>query len=191
MLEEDALAEVYEWLYPKIRRYAYNNTKNHHLSDDVACDVMLKLVENIPRCSFNRSGDLLAWTYRVARNRLIDEGRKKTPSRDADLTVLVSDAPGPHVLAQRSLDRDSLHCALGCLTGLQRKVIILRFLQDLDNVTVARLIGRSVASVKSLQHRAIEALRRHLGSRSHDGELVNWISTGPLLPAEAGQEIRL
>jgi DNA-directed RNA polymerase specialized sigma24 family protein len=48
------------------------------------------------------------------------------------------------------------------LTEAQAQVIVLRFQQDLDVGTVARVLGRSEGAVKSLHFRALAGLRRTL-----------------------------
>jgi len=60
------------------------------------------------------------------------------------------------------LDIDEIRLGLADLTEAQAQVIVLRFQQDLDVGTVARVLGRSERAVKSLQFRALAALRRTL-----------------------------
>ena len=48
------------------------------------------------------------------------------------------------------------------LTEDQRQVILLKFIQGMDNTAVAAVLGRSIGSVKSLQHRALVTMRRVL-----------------------------
>ena len=51
-----------------------------------------------------------------------------------------------------------LHNALLQLTPDQREVVTLRFVADLAIEEVARITGRPVGAVKSLQHRALRTL---------------------------------
>jgi RNA polymerase sigma-70 factor (ECF subfamily) len=44
----------------------------------------------------------------------------------------------------------------------QRAVIILRFVEDLEYREVAEIVGKSVAAVRVIQHRALNALRRQM-----------------------------
>lgn len=62
----------------------------------------------------------------------------------------------------KKLETEKIAEALNQLTEEQRQVIILRFLQQQTVTTVAKAIGKSDASIKSLQRRAINALRRIL-----------------------------
>jgi len=48
------------------------------------------------------------------------------------------------------------------LTEEQAQVIVLKFAEGLSNAEVARAMGKSEGAVKSLQFRALAALRRRL-----------------------------
>jgi len=41
-------------------------------------------------------------------------------------------------------------------------VIILRFIEDLDYREVAEIIGKSVAAIRVIQHRALNSLRKQM-----------------------------
>ena len=65
-------------------------------------------------------------------------------------------------MAERTLDYQQLHIALSYLTEEQRQVIILKFVDELDNAATAKVLGKSEGAIKSLQHRALAALRKRL-----------------------------
>jgi RNA polymerase sigma factor (sigma-70 family) len=50
--------------------------------------------------------------------------------------------------------------ALARLTARQRTVLVLRYFEDLPEGDVARLLGCSVGTVRSTNHRALDRLRR-------------------------------
>jgi RNA polymerase sigma-70 factor (ECF subfamily) len=62
------------------------------------------------------------------------------------------------------VDAGRLRAALHTLTPDQRDVLALKFASGLSNNEVARVMGKPVTAVKSLQHRGLAALRRMLGS---------------------------
>jgi RNA polymerase sigma-70 factor (ECF subfamily) len=72
----------------------------------------------------------------------------------------VATAGPPHAAVERALDYSAVCAALSRLTKEQEQVIILRFLNDFNVATVARILGRSESAVKSLQFRALASLRR-------------------------------
>jgi hypothetical protein len=68
--------------------------------------------------------------------------------------------------------------AVSQLTPEQRQVIMLKYVEDWDNQAIAAAIGKPVGAVKSLQHRALESLRRMLKEQPAflDGEYEHRIS---------------
>ncbi|MFL7894397.1 MAG: RNA polymerase sigma factor [Anaerolineales bacterium] len=48
------------------------------------------------------------------------------------------------------------------LTPDQRQVVTLKFLEGWSNAEIAKSINKPVGAVKSLQHRALQALRQRL-----------------------------
>jgi RNA polymerase sigma factor (sigma-70 family) len=96
-----------------------------------------------------------AWVARVATNLAIGRWRRRRPTvplRDGDLSA-VSDTEG------RVLDRLGLVQALARLPRRQRDVIALRYLADLPERDVARMLNTSVGTVKQHTHRALRRLR--------------------------------
>ena len=81
------------------------------------------------------------------------------------MDTVIDQEAAPEEAVERSLDCEQLYDALQRLGEDQRQVIILKFMQELDNATVAKVIGRSEAAVKSLQHRGLVALRRTLATQ--------------------------
>ena len=57
---------------------------------------------------------------------------------------------------------ECLVAALAHLTEEQRQVILFKFVQGHSNVQVALLMNKSEGAIKSLQFRALAALRRAL-----------------------------
>jgi RNA polymerase sigma-70 factor (ECF subfamily) len=131
-------------------------------AEDLASDVMLKMIESIQSYKF-RGLPFGAWVFRIARNRLIDLHRRRKRRGEVDLSETLSTAlANPQVLAERALERGQLQVALKHLTEEQRQVIVLKFIEGFDNRSVGKIMGRSEGAIKSLQHRALGALRRIL-----------------------------
>ena len=162
--DNDAIHTIYETYYPKIYNYAFMQMGDVQAAEDLASDVMLKMIESIRRYRF-KGLPFGAWVFRIARNRLIDLHRRRRRRGEVDLNeTLASTLANPQVLAERALDRGQLQLALKHLTEEQRQVIVLKFIQGFDNRSVGRILGRSEGAIKSLQHRAMIALRRVLVS---------------------------
>jgi RNA polymerase sigma-70 factor (ECF subfamily) len=159
-MEEPALAALYSTYYPRIYNYASLHLGDVQAAEDLASEVMLKLLESIRKYQF-RGMPFSAWVFRIARNKLIDLHRRRRRRGEVDLTEpLAAMQIGPQTLAERALDRGQLQLALKYLTEEQRQVIVLKFIEGFDNGSIARILGRSEGAVKSLQHRALHSLRR-------------------------------
>jgi RNA polymerase sigma-70 factor (ECF subfamily) len=160
--DEDAVRQLYETYYPKIYNYSFMQLGDVHTAEDLASDVMLKMIESIHTFKF-RGLPFGAWVFRIARNRLIDLHRRRKRRGEVDLSETLSTAlANPQVLAERALERGQLQVALKHLTDEQRQVIVLKFIEGFDNRSVGKIMGRSEGAIKSLQHRALGALRRIL-----------------------------
>ncbi len=131
-------------------------------SEDLASDVMLKMLESIHKYKF-QGLPFSAWVFRIARNRIIDLHRRRRRRGEVDLNEsLAGTLASPHSLAERAIERGQLQVALRYLTDEQRQVIVLKFIEGFDNRSVGKIMGRSEGAIKSLQHRALGALRRVL-----------------------------
>jgi len=160
--DNDAIRQLYEKYFPKIYNYAFMQMGDVQAAEDLASDVMLKMIESIKKYTF-RGLPFGAWVFRIARNRLIDLHRRRKRRGEVDLSETLSTAlANPQVLAERALERGQLQIALKHLTGEQRQVIVLKFIEGFDNRSVGKIMGRSEGAIKSLQHRALGALRRLL-----------------------------
>jgi len=160
--DEPAVEALYQKYYPKIYNYAFLQMGDAQASEDLASDVMLKMIESMHKYTF-RGLPFGAWVFRIARNRLIDLHRRRRRRGEVDLSGTLSSAlASPQVLAERALERGQIQVALKHLTDEQRQVIVLKFIQGFDNRSIGKIMGRSEGAIKSLQHRALGALRRLL-----------------------------
>lgn len=168
-LDDEALSLIFDSFYPRVYNYGLIQLREVHAAEDLASDVMLRVLESIPRY-LPRGVPLSAWIFRIARNRVVDIRRSRARRREIGLADSQVAAPGaPHSTLERALNYEQICSALDHLTDLQAQVIVLRFLHDFDVATVARIIGRSQSAVKSLQFRALASLRRILQSEHPAG----------------------
>lgn len=159
-----ALAEIYDQYAPKIYNYIYYRVGDARLAEDLTASVFLNVLEAIQsnrawRTSFS------GWLYRIAHNVVVDQFRRRGKLRELPLDErLVSMEEDPYKNAELSLEVDSLKRAIRGLTSDQAEVIILKFIEDLTNAEVARIMGKTEGAIKSLQYRALASLRKKLKS---------------------------
>ena len=163
--DEAAIRQVYRLYSDGIYRYALYQSGDPSLAEDVAGEVFARMIESIRSYTY-RGAPLSAWLYRIARNLVIDHRRRGTRLRPLEAADEArTPADDPVELAESRLTWEELRVVMSELTDEQRQVVVLKFVENLDNSEVAEIIGKSEGSVKSLQHRALRTLRRLLERR--------------------------
>lgn len=162
-LDEGALAEIFDEYYMPLYRYIYHHIGHVETAEDLTAEVFRRLLEQLHSGRGPRR--LKPWLYRVAHNLVIDESRRFIHRDHQPLDErLLANATDVEEEAQQAILAERAHHALSHLTPKQRSVIILKFVEGMDNTEVARILALPVSAVKALQHRALAALRRNLSN---------------------------
>lgn len=156
-----AFAEIYERCQPLIYRYIFYQLGDAVTAEDLTSEVFIRLVEKIDRFTY-RGRPLLAWLYTIARNLVTDHHRRAKQVQPLESEKLPAETTDIEGSVMGKLTQRRLTIAITHLTEDQRQVILLRFIEGLDNATVANILGKSVNAIKALQHRALASLRRIL-----------------------------
>lgn len=170
-LDEQALTRIYEALSPALYHYAYRLLGNTADAEDIVAETFHRLLLALRHGNGPRQ-HLSAYLYRIAHNLITDRYRRRPlPDMPLDEAREESGEDSPEVSAPIHLAQDRARAALWKLTPDQRLVISLKYLEGLSNEEIAVALGKPIGAVKSLQHRALESLRRSLRSEQI-GELV-------------------
>lgn len=162
VLDETALAAIFDAYYAPIYRYLYFHTGHAQTAEDLSALVFRRLLDALVE---NRGPDhhLKAWLFRVAARLVVDDARRAQHRDHLVLDEAISaDDHSLEEAVQAQLRLAELRAALDDLTDSQRSVIILRYLLELSNEETADIMQMSVGAVKAQQHRALVALRAKL-----------------------------
>ena len=158
--DASAFSVIFERHHAAIYRYIYYRLGDAAAAEDLASEVFVRMVERIDRYRY-RGKPLLAWLYTIARNQVIDHVRRA--ERRPTVPLIERDAESLSDAGREEgslLTGQMLAECLGELTEDQRRVILLKFVEGFDNSAVARILGKPVGAVKSLQHRGLAAMRK-------------------------------
>lgn len=162
-----AWAVIYRDLSPSVLRYL--RARGAAEPEDLLGEVFVSIVRALSTFSGGES-EFRGWVFRCARNAAIDSGRRAM-RRPLDLRPAgelvdhaVTDSAEDYALERIAGDR--VRALLAKLSDQQREVIYLRVLADLSIDEVARALGRTPGSVKSLQSRGFAALRREISKEA-------------------------
>jgi RNA polymerase sigma-70 factor (ECF subfamily) len=160
-LDERALTEIYQVLSPPLYRYAYRLLGNARDAEDIVAETFHRLLLALRHGNGPRE-HLSAYLYRIAHNLIIDRYRRNPrPEAELDEALEAADDDPAEAAAQRIVQARA-RSALWKLTADQRQVILLKYFEGLSNEEVAAALDKPVGAIKSLQHRALDSMRRIL-----------------------------
>ena len=161
--DRDAFGRIFDAYAAPIHRFIASRVNSPSDAEDLTQLVFVKALEALPRYEA-RGIPFGGWLFRLARNAIIDQIR--THKDHLPLLAAVTretDDAGPEQRAALSEDLDRLAEALKELTDDQREVIELRFFAGLSVLEAAMVMGRQEGTIRGLQFRAIQTLRKTLG----------------------------
>jgi RNA polymerase sigma-70 factor (ECF subfamily) len=157
-----ALSELYDRYAPKIYSYILYQVSDERLAEDLVANVFSKMLVAI-QASKAWQQSFVSWLYRIAHNVVVDHFRRFKHAGNLPLDErLISADPDPGSTVEHMLSHEAVKSAMGALTQDQRTVIVLKFFEGLSNVEAAQVMGKTEGAIKSLQYRALGALRREL-----------------------------
>jgi RNA polymerase sigma-70 factor, ECF subfamily len=133
-------------------------TSDYATAEEVAQDVFLEL---------HRSGERLAgddhiryWLRRVATHRSIDALRRQALRPEAAAEEWIEEQHVDDTSISNAALQARLEDLLRTLPEPMRVAVVLRYQEEMQPDEIARLLGRSIASVKSHLHQGLKLMRR-------------------------------
>jgi RNA polymerase sigma-70 factor (ECF subfamily) len=160
--DQDAFGELYDRHVVRVYRHIYYMVGNAAEAEDLTAQTFLRAWEAIPRYQV-RGAPFVSWLLRIAHNLGVSHLRSRRDSSQIHEGI-VDRKPrrDPEQAYEQTADEELVREAIMMLREEQRQVIILRFIEDLDYKEVAEIIGKSVAAIRVIQHRALNALRKQM-----------------------------
>jgi RNA polymerase sigma factor (sigma-70 family) len=172
-LDQDRISDIVRRQQSRLRSFIRRRVADPRDAEDILQDVFLALVEA------NRLlmpiDHVTGWLFRVARNRITDLFRRKTPARFDDIAVaddedaalaledrLPSPDAGPEALYGRRALLDELEAAIDELPEEQRAVFVAHVLEGRSFKEIAGDTGVSLNTLLSRKRYAVLRLRRRL-----------------------------
>ena len=130
-----AFGELYSIYLDKIYRYVFYQVNDKMTAEDITEDVFVKAWKAIKSCK-GRSSTFSSWLYRIAHNHLIDTLRNMQRYTSIEMENLI-DISDPSLEIEILLEHKELAEVITCLPQNQRQVIILKFIEGMDNYTTS------------------------------------------------------
>ncbi len=162
--EPRAFGELYDFYLPRIYGFIHRRIRERSMTEDLTAATFERAL-HVLRSGRFRNEAFGGWLYRVAANVVIDHvrsTRRLQPSEDLDALD-----PGADGLAA-ALDRDEIRRGMAQLSDTHRRVLALRFFDDLAPEEAGAVLGCSRRTFAVKLHRAIGALRAAIAAEASE-----------------------
>lgn len=165
--EASAFGSLYDRYHGQIYRYVYLKVSHREEAEDLTHQVFLNAWQNMAKYEF-KGLPFSSWLYQIARNQVIDHYRTKKTHVDLEIIeeIFISDSSLDKDI-DFNLELESVRKAILKLNPEQQDIIIMRFVEDLSPKEIAKALGKPESSVRVLQHRAIQNLKKILKMNSN------------------------
>jgi len=173
--------KIYRFFFQKIHRFVLLNISDSQAAEDITVDVFYNVYRYMTKVHLN-SASFKPWIYKITRNLIIDYYRKeakhkKSQSLEQYLEDKQSDGLGEEGKVDKSfvvesfMDSDSTDLiesqftnhdilkGLYSLPDIQKQVIILRFVEELNYKSIGLIINKNELAVRAIKFRAISRLK--------------------------------
>lgn len=162
--DKDAYGAIYNLYYKQIYRYCFFNLRDSAQAQDIVQETFLKVWKSIGSFSLDNGGTIQAFLYRIARNLIIDQSRRR---KDAKLEDFEHLGTNDHV--EEGVDRDSekekLRQALSQLADKDRQIVILRYFEEMSFAEISKVIKIREGALRVRIHRILDKLKDLIGEK--------------------------
>ena len=145
--------ELYRRNVYQVYSYVSRRVSTREEAEDITSDVFHHALANLKSFEW-RGVPFAAWLIRIAAHRIVD--RWRSTAREAG-NPINDERKDEHI--EEIEQRAALFQLVKRLPEDQRRVVVMRFVEEKSIREIAQELGRSEGAVKQLQFRALEKLR--------------------------------
>jgi RNA polymerase sigma-70 factor (ECF subfamily) len=159
-----AFGELYERHVTAIYRYVYYRVSNAEDAEDLTARVFMRALKHVHNYN-DRGVPFTAWLYRIAHNVVANHHRDNSrhpsvPLDEVELHGAHHDEADIYIDGERN--RERLLQAIRLLPEDRQQLVVLKFVEQLQNAEIGQIMNRSEGAIKSLYHRTLVQLREVL-----------------------------
>jgi RNA polymerase sigma-70 factor (ECF subfamily) len=162
--ERQAFGALYERHVAAIYRYVFYRVGNIEDAEDLTARVFARALRHIHNYN-DRGVPFTAWLYRIAHNAVANfhrdnSRRPSVPLDEADALSSASSDDDHEQRVDRQRQQARLLRAVRMLPPERQHLLVLKFVEQLQNAEIGQIMNRSEGAVKSLYHRTLLQLRQ-------------------------------
>lgn len=152
-------AELYELNFERVYAYVCRRVGNRTETEDLTSEVFHQALANLKRFEW-RGIPFAAWLFRIAANLISDRWQRSGREISDDEQIeLAQVSPAEIEEVER---RATLYRLVDTLPAEQKRVVVLRFVEQKSIKEVSKAVGKTEGAVKQLQFRALTSLRARM-----------------------------
>ncbi|MFI9100358.1 sigma-70 family RNA polymerase sigma factor [Streptomyces fildesensis] len=159
--DREAFGALYNECRPFVFRFVYRRVGGDlRLTEDLTSETFLRALRRIDTFTW-QGRDFRAWLATIARNLVADHFNSGCLGHEvstAEISAGEELVPSTEDTVLEALSSSAVRVALVNLSAEQRRVLTLRFFDELTVAETSAVMGRSAGAVKSMQHRAMRRL---------------------------------
>lgn len=160
--DPQALAGLIDRYQRPLRYFIARMVRDEDLADEFCQETWLTVLSKIH--TLRHAATFPTWLYRIARNRVYQELRRRKQVFELDEAIEAPDNMEDEINAVE--DAAKLHRCLGRLKPLHREVLLLKFLEEMSYEQIAEVLACNVGTVRSRIFHAKLALKKAM--ETHD-----------------------
>ena len=157
-------ADLYELNFERVYAYVVKRVRDRAETEDLTSEVFHQALANLKRFEW-RGIPFAAWLFRIAAN-LISDRWQRSGREITDDSEIESAQSGAGQTSPAEIEdverRATLYRLVDTLPAEQKRVVIMRFVEEKSIKEVAREIRKTEGAVKQLQFRALTNLRARM-----------------------------
>lgn len=155
-------------------RIAYQITRDSQAAEDVVADAFLSVFRQIGTQDSSRP--FQPWFFRIVVNGAISITRRRSRmQRLVGLLPRITATVDPLIVVESNDEKRAVIAALERLPAKERAALALRYLEDLDERSIAEILGWPLGTVKTLLHRGRQRLRKYISRGGTDAPALGLI----------------
>jgi RNA polymerase sigma-70 factor (ECF subfamily) len=158
-----AFTEIAERYQKPLFRYAYAFFHNREDALEIVQETLMRLVEKIDL--YQPGHSLQSWLFRIARNLCIDHYRRHKKHMQVQPLDTIAERDMSYTPEQAAHDQErqrAIQAGCAALPERQRAVFLLKHQQGMKLNAIAATMKLTLGTVKTLHHRAIKNIRKHV-----------------------------
>lgn len=166
--------KIYHHFLPKIYRFIFFQVLNKQIAEDLTSEVFMKIYNSFGKSNLN-AFTFKAWTFKIAQNTIIDYFRKENKSKyDISFEQYIEEH-NENEIEDKNLIKEEKYLGkellfvneklvnlLDRLPDIQKKIILLRYADELDYKTIGSILNKNESAVRTMSFRALKYIKEEI-----------------------------